>query len=167
MVKKLFFQNSKGDKLCGLLSNPTNDKNKPVIIMVHGFSSNKNTIKYTKLQDILNPKGISAFRFDLWGHGESEGTFADITISEAVDDILQAISFLKKQGYTRIGLIGSSFGGISGIMAASKTSDLLLLGLISPVSNYEEKEIMTKSSNELDDWKKMVFDIMKPVMEEN
>jgi len=42
-------------------------------------------------------------------------------------------------------------------MASSKTSDLFLLVLIAPVSNYEEKEIMTKSSNELDDWKKNGF----------
>jgi enterochelin esterase-like enzyme len=52
---------------------------------------------------------------------------------------------LKKLGYTKIGLMGSSFGGISSIMAASKTNDLFVLTLKSPVSNFEEKEIMTKT----------------------
>jgi len=157
MEQKLFFTNSKGSKLCGIVSDPTHDKSKPVIIMIHGFSSNKNTVKFTRLQDILNPKGISTFRFDIWGHGESKGKFEDITITEAVDDILCAIAFVKRQGYVKIGLLGSSFGGISSIMASSKSPDLFLLTLISPVSNYEEKEIMTKSNQELDNWKKDGF----------
>jgi dipeptidyl aminopeptidase/acylaminoacyl peptidase len=61
---------------------------------------------------------------------------------------------LKKLGYTKIGLMGSSFGGISSIMAASKTNDLFVLALKSPVSNFEEKEIMTKTKKELEEWKR-------------
>jgi hypothetical protein len=102
---------------------------------------------------MLDKKNISTFRFDIYGHGESEGKFENITISEAVDDILNAIEHLKKQGYSRIGLLGSSFGGGSSIIAASKSKDLFLLALKSPVSNYKEKEIMTKTQKELDDWK--------------
>lgn len=153
MQEKLFFKNSKGNKLCGILSNPTSSKEKPIIILCHGFSSSKESSTYVKLQDILNKHNISIFRFDFFGHGESEGKFEDITESEAVDDILNAIKFLKELGYKKIGLIGSSFGGIASIMAASKTNDLFILALKCPVSNHLEKNIATKTEEELKDWK--------------
>lgn len=154
MQEKLFFENSKGDKLYGILSNPTNDKDKPVIILCHGLISSKESGTYISLEGLLNKAGISIFRFDFFGHGESEGKLEEITTSEAVDDILKAIKFLKSLGYTKIGLMGSSFGGIASIMAASKTSDLFILVLKSPVSNYEEKGIMTKGKRELEEWKR-------------
>lgn len=152
--QKLFFQNTKGIRLCGLLENSTNDITKPIIILVHGFSSNKNTPNFVKLKDILDKKGIATFRFDIFGHGESEGKFEDITITEAVEDILQGIMFLRSKGYSKIGLLGSSFGGISSIMAASKTKDLFMLALKYPVSDYWEVEKNRFSQKDLDVWKK-------------
>lgn len=152
-MEKVYFKNSKGNNFCGILSNPTLGKEKPIIILCHGFSSSKDSRTYKKLEEMLNNHQISTFRFDFFGHGESEGKFEDITISEAVDDILNAISFLKKQGYSKIGLIGSSFGGISSIMAASKTKDLFVLALKSPVSNYKEIEMATKTEKQLKEWR--------------
>ena len=157
MEEKVYFKNSKGLKLCSILSNPTSSKEKPIIILCHGFSTSKNSHTYVRLQEILNKYQISTFRFDFFGHGESEGKFEDITISEAVDDILNAIKFLKNQGYTKIGLVSSSFGGIASLMAASKTDDLFILALKSPVSNYEEKEYATKSKEELEEWRNRGF----------
>lgn len=154
MREKIFFKNSKGDRLCGILSNPTKDKGKSIIILCHGFSTSKNSGTYVSLEQILNKTDISTFRFDFYGHGESEGKFEDITTSEAVNDILNAIKLLKRLGYTKIGLMGGSFGGIASIMAASKTNDLFVLALKSPVSNFEEKEIMTKTKKELEEWKR-------------
>lgn len=157
MDQKLFFQNSKGNRLCGLLFNTNGDTSKPIIILVHGFSSNKNTSNFVKLKDILDQKGIATFRFDVFGHGESEGKFEDITITEAVDDILQAIKFIQSKGYIKIGLLGSSFGGISSIMAASKTNDLFMLALKSPVSDYWEVEKGRYSEKDLEEWKRQGY----------
>jgi len=153
MEERIYFKNSKGLSLCGILSNPTSSKEKPVIILCHGFSTSKNGRTYVRLQKVLNKYQISTFRFDFFGHGESEGQFEDITISEAVDDILNAIEFLKSQGYVKIGLVGSSFGGIASLIAASKTNDLFILILKSPVSNYKEKEYATNSKEKLEEWK--------------
>ncbi len=154
MEKKIFFQNSKGDKLYAILSNPTNNLKKLIIIICHGHHSHKNRPSITSISLLLNKKDVSTFRFDFYGHGESEGKFENATISEAVDDILQAIDYLKKLGYKKIGLFGSSFGGISSIMAASKSKDLYLLVLRSPVCNYEEVERGRKSEKEIELWKK-------------
>jgi len=151
--EKVFFENSKGDKLCGIINNPTGNKKKPIVILVHGFSSNKNSSTYVGLSKSLGKKDISTFRIDMYGHGESGGKFEDITITEAVDDILQAVKFLKGSGYEKIGLMGSSFGGIASIIAVSKSPELFALALKSPVSNYMDKELETKSKKYFRDWR--------------
>lgn len=136
MEEKFYFINSKNNKLCGILSNPTGDKSKPIIILCHGFASNKNRPSYISIVKELAKNNISTFRFDFFGHGESEGNFEDLTQSEAVDDALCAIKFIKSLGYKKIALSGSSFGGLAATMAASKTKSIYLLVLKAPVSSY-------------------------------
>lgn len=154
MEEKVYFQNSKGDKICGIIYNPSRKKEEPIVILCHGLSSSKNNRTYPVLAERLGKYDISSFRFDFYGHGESEGEFENLTVSEAVDDILQAIKFLKSKGYKRIGLVGSSFGGIASIMAASRTNDLYLLALKSPVSDYLEVEQRRRQKKELAEWKR-------------
>jgi len=154
MQERLIFKNSKGDKLVGILSNPTNDKTKPIIILCHGFSGHKDSKTYPRFQEVLNKKGIAIFRFDFYGHGESDGKFEDITISEALDDVLKAIEFIKLLGYKKIGLFGSSFGGMASILAASKTDDLFILALKSPVSDCVGKIIAQTTQYPIEKWKR-------------
>lgn len=157
MKDKVYFENSAGIKLCGILSNPTENKKKPVIILCHGFSTSKDGRTFVRLEEILNEQGISTFRFDFFGHGESEGKFAEITTSEAIDDVLNAIKFLKESGYFKIGLVGSSFGGMASTIAASRSDDLYILALKSPVSDYRSMAHARRSEQELKDWKEKGF----------
>jgi dipeptidyl aminopeptidase/acylaminoacyl peptidase len=154
MNEKIFFENSKGQKLCGILSNPTSLKENPIIILCHGFSTSKDGRTYVRLEEILNNSEISTFRFDFFGHGESEGKFEEQTLSEAVDDIRNAIEFLKGSGYRKIGLFGSSFGGMASIIVASDTNYLYILALKSPVSDYLGVLLARISEQELKSWKK-------------
>lgn len=158
MEEKLYFKNSKGNKLCGILSNPTGDKNKPIIICLHGFASHKNRPTYTAMTEKLSKKNISTFRFDFFGHGESEGKFENLTNSEAVDDVLRSIIYIKSLGYSKIGLIGSSFGGLAATMAASITKDIYLLALKCPVSSYYEFASYTDEQT-IKDWKEKGYSI--------
>jgi esterase/lipase len=89
------------------------------ILMCHGLGSNKDNTSYLTLQTKLNASKITTFRIDLLGHGESDGEFDDLTLTETIDDILCAKQELERRGYTKIGFIGSSFGGVGGIIAAS------------------------------------------------
>ena len=157
MKNKTYFENSAGIRLCGILSNPTEDREKPIIILCHGFSTSKDGRTSVRLEEILNEQRISTFRFDFFGHGESEGKFAEITSSEAIDDVLNAIKFLKESGYKKIGLVGSSFGGMASIIAASQLDDLYILALKSPVSDYRSMAHARRSEQELKDWKEKGF----------
>ena len=109
------------------------------------------------LERIFNNNEISTFRFDFYGHGESEGKFENITVSEAVDDILNAIKFLKNKGFKKIGLVGSSFGGMASLIAASKSKYLYVLVLKSPVSDYLGKLISKISKYNIKEWKEKGF----------
>lgn len=157
MPQKIFFKDSNGVELCGILSNPSNDITRPIMILCHGFTTSKNNHSNTGLAEVLNKDNIATFRFDFFGHGESGGDFAEITVSKAADSILRAIEYLKSLGYKKIGLFGSSFGGIASIVATAKTSDLSLLVLKSPVSDYLEVETRRKSKADIKNWRDKGF----------
>lgn len=153
MNQKIYFKNSKDMKLCGVLSESGKDKNSPIVILCHGLHSNKERKTYVDLEKALNEKNISTFRFDFHGHGESEGDFEKVTITQAKDDILCAIDFIKSKGYTKIGLFGSSFGGGVSIMAAAEIDDLSFLILRASVAHYKERELATRTAEEINEWK--------------
>jgi len=157
LKEKIFFKNSKGNKLCGILSNPTEQKEKPIIILCHGFSTSKDSLTHVRLEKILNESGVSTFRFDFFGHGESEGKFEEITVSEAVDDIENAIELLKELGYKKTGLVGSSFSGMASLLTASKTDELYILALKSPVSDYMGLIIARANQEEIKTWRENGF----------
>lgn len=144
MKQDIIFQNSKEDHLQGILVDPSGDPSRLMVIMVHGFSSSKDTPHFVAISDFLNDHGISTFRFDIYGHGESDGLLEDVTLTEAVDDAKHAIEYIADKGYTNIGLLGSSFGGLTSVIAASQTPDLRFLVLKSPVSTYDGIKRETK-----------------------
>jgi len=156
MQQKLYFKNSKGDKLCGVLSVPKNHDGR-IVIMAHGFASSKDSKTYTTLEGSINELGIATFRFDFWARGESEGNFAEVTISGGVDDVLQAIEFVKEKGFSRIGIFGNSYGGISSVLAASKSIELEFLILSSAVADYVDQKNYTLTKDQLAEWKEKGF----------
>ncbi len=138
MQEKLFYLNSKGEKLCAVLSGPAEDLDRPIIVLCHGFAASKESGSVSAIESALNSKAISTFKIDLYGHGESEGKFENVTVTEAVDDIIRAINYLKSKGYSKVGLAATSFSGLAGAIAAAKNHDLFVLVLKSPVSDYTE-----------------------------
>lgn len=157
MKDKVYFKNSAGIRLCGILSCPTANADNPVVVMCHGFSTSKDSRTSVRLEEILNDQGISTFRFDFFGHGESEGEFEEITTSEAIDDVLNAIKFVKESGHNKTGLMGSSFGGMASLIAASRSDNPGILALKSPLSDYRSMAHARHSEPELKDWKEKGF----------
>src|SRR5438105_15059334 len=108
---------SAGLKLSGVVHVPSGmrpGEKRAAFLVLHGFGSNKtssNTMQPTK---VLNELGYVVLRFDMRGCGESEGEFGRVICLEQVEDTRNALTFLAQHPSvdpSRIGLIGSSFGG--------------------------------------------------------
>lgn len=127
MAEKITFTNSRGLKLVGILEPVNTNK---IVIMAHGFTSNKDRPKFVKIANELNKAGFATLRFDFGGSGESD--FADITVKNQVDDLNSAIRYAKSKGYAKIGLLGSSLGGLDCILAYDK--DIKTIVLLAPVT---------------------------------
>lgn len=154
MEEKIFFLNESGIKLCGILSTPTSSFDVPVVILCHGFNRDKDNFTNTKLLEIFEKENIATFRFDFFGHGESEGEIEKITISECAENILGAINLLKQKNFSTVGLFGSSFGGAASIVTTSKANKISFLALKSPVSNcLETGFIRDHTKEEMEDWR--------------
>lgn len=138
-MEKIFFKNSKGQKISGMLSG----KNlKIAVLITHGLGSHKDDDPYKAFANSIEELGLTTFRIDLCGHGESDGEYNELTLTEAIDDILKAVEELHNMGYSDIGFIGSSFGAVGGIMAAPKTQFKFMI-LISPPTYYDISEMIT------------------------
>jgi len=154
MEEKLFFTNSKGNKLAAVLN--IINKESLTIVISHAFGNFKDG-SAKKLSEKLEFLGINSLRFDFYGHGESEGNISDITVSEGVDDIRSAIKFLKNRDLVKIGLMGISFGGACSILAAAREPSIQSLALRAPVADFLVRELMFRSKEELNKWKETGF----------
>lgn len=137
MEEALTFKDRYGHCTAGILTAPKAATDRAALLC-HGFLSNKNSTTNKTLTRALTEQGIAAFRFDFFGQGESDGPFENITVTVALGQALAALDLLAARGYKRIGLAGSSFGGLIAILAASKRSDLACLGLKCPVADFAE-----------------------------
>ncbi|RLC94028.1 MAG: hypothetical protein DRI39_04080 [Chloroflexi bacterium] len=90
----------------------------PCVIMSHGLESSKDGDKWRLLASRLQRAGFATLRFSYRGCGEgphrSEGAFEDTTLGGRIEDFKAAIAFLRgtEADTARLGVIGSSFGGM-------------------------------------------------------
>lgn len=111
MEEKIYFTNTDGLKLCGILTRPQRETQK-CIILCHGITVTKEEDGiFTKLAKKLADNGFAVFRFDFRGHGESEGNSVELTVTGEKRDLKAAIKFLENLGYKDFGITVASFGG--------------------------------------------------------
>lgn len=141
MEQTLTYQDGLGHYVAAVLATPSVPTDRAVLLC-HGFLSNKNSTTNKTLTRALLEQGIATFRFDFFGQGESEGPFARITLTTAVHQALTALALIRAQGFRRLGLMGSSFGGLVAILTAGRYlaggGSLAALGLKCPVPDFPE-----------------------------
>jgi pimeloyl-ACP methyl ester carboxylesterase len=125
-----------------------------LVVLCHGFLSNKNSTTNKALTRLLIEQGIATFRFDFFGQGDSEGPFEQITVDTAMSQALAALDLVRSKGYRRLGLIGSSFGGLVAILTATQRSDLVAVGLKCPVPDFPEMLRLEFGQAGIDRWKR-------------
>lgn len=92
------------------------DKNKQVLIILHGYPAEKANM--LSIAASLYPD-FSLLLLDLRSFGKSEGMYTTLGIKER-SDIRSAVDFLNERGYEKIGVLGFSLGGAIGILSAAE-----------------------------------------------
>jgi pimeloyl-ACP methyl ester carboxylesterase len=144
-----------GHRIAALLTVPSPGTNR-LALLCHGFLSNKHSSTNKALTRLLTERGIATLRFDFFGQGESEGPFEDITVGLALDQAKTALTWASTQGFRDLALMGSSFGGLIGLLAASQeaptASSLRCLALKCPVSDFPAMLWMEFGEDGMDEW---------------
>ncbi|NUQ87063.1 MAG: alpha/beta fold hydrolase, partial [Glycomyces artemisiae] len=104
-----------GRTLRGVLHLPT-APHAPAVALCHGFGGNRAEFGYTfvRLAERLAARGVAACRFDFAGCGDSDGDFADLTVSDQVAQALAVLDALAAHPAVdpdRLSLMGMSLGG--------------------------------------------------------
>jgi uncharacterized protein len=151
MEEQLTFIDSQGHRVSSLLTTPEHDSDR-VAVLCHGFLSGKHSTTNKTLTRMLTERGIATFCFDFFGQGESQGPFQDLTNTLAVGQAMAALDFMKKKGFRRLGLMGSSFGGLVAILTAAQRTDLACLALKCPVVDFAEELRLEFGAEEMVRW---------------
>ena len=118
----LSIDGSKG-KLSAVIQRPElKDGEKCMMVMIlHGFTGNKNEKLLTALADALEAKNIASVRFDFNGHGDSEGKFEEMTVLNEIEDAKKVFEFVKGFEYVSdVSVAGHSQGGVVTSMLAGE-----------------------------------------------
>jgi uncharacterized protein len=114
------------------------------VVLVHGGGVTRDEGGFfTRLAAGLVDAGVASLRFDLRGHGESEGRQKDLTLVTILNDIRVALTLLRElTGTARLSLLGASFsGGVCAYYAAKRPAGLDRLVLLNPQLDYKLRTI--------------------------
>ncbi len=152
MEERFSFLDPHGHRVASLLTRPSRGTD-TVAVLCHGFLSSKTSSTNNALTRMLTGQGIATFRFDFFGQAESDGPFDQLTVTLAVEQTLAAIDLMRQKGFRRIGLMGSSFGGLVSILSASQRTDLACLALKCPVVDFAEELRLEFGEDGMATWK--------------
>lgn len=117
-TERITFTGAQGDRLSARVDRPIDGRVQAWLLFAHCFTCSKDLRAVGNLTHALNQAGIGVFRFDFTGLGQSEGEFADTSLSSNVDDLRAAAAWMEEQLEAPAILVGHSFGGAAVIRAA-------------------------------------------------
>jgi alpha-beta hydrolase superfamily lysophospholipase len=137
------FRTLDGLHLAGTLVEPDNRPAGAVVLVHGGGVTREEGGFFTRLATGLGQAGVASLRFDLRGHGQSEGKQEELTLSAILNDIRVAIAHVPaKTGTDSVSLLGASFGGgICGYYAAKRPADVRRLVLLNPQLDYKKRTV--------------------------
>lgn len=132
-----FKNDTEGNLLAGTIATPKNlKKNQPILVMITGSGAQDRNEEmfehkpFLVIADNLAKKGIATLRLDDRGIGGSEKGKDGATSADFATDINSAVNYLVKNGYTNIGLIGHSEGGMIAPIVADMNKNVKFLVLL-------------------------------------
>lgn len=101
----------------------------PVVVYVHGFGSSGFGTKGDYFSACFIDLGLPFCRFDLRGHGRSAGSLGEISVGRNLLDLEAVIADLRRRGFTRFVLAGSSYGALTSLVYCSRDSHGIVGGV--------------------------------------
>jgi pimeloyl-ACP methyl ester carboxylesterase len=154
MSETRFTQLDSGERIAWVYDKADRSSGK-CAIMLHGFSSSKDNSTNIAIAPVLKSEGISVFRVDFMGCGESTGSLGGTTISSGVRDLMQSWQDCIAQNSepSEIVLVASSFGAAVGL-AAAKHLRFSSLSLKSPMLDIRKAQTRSRGQHVIAEWER-------------
>jgi putative redox protein len=111
--------NSAGNQLHGILflsSEELGEKKRPILIMCHGFTGDKSEWgRFPETAKALNKEGYDALIFDFSGSGDNKRE--PVNLTKQAKDLEDVYSWVRNKDYSKVAVLGLSFGGLTTIKA--------------------------------------------------
>ncbi|GAA1117887.1 alpha/beta fold hydrolase [Nocardiopsis metallicus] len=143
------FPSLDGLRLRGTFTAPGGMDPVRVAVLVHGGGVTREEGGFfTRMAQGLARAGAASLRFDLRGHGASQGDQRELTLSGVVNDIRAAVDHAQElvpSAEGRVALLGASFsGGLCAFYAAHHPETVDSLILLNPLIDYKKRFIDDK-----------------------
>lgn len=134
-TQEVYFTNTAdATVLAGTLTTPKAcDAKTPVVLLVSGSGLQNRDEElfehkpFAVIADYLANQGIASLRYDDRSVGKSTGSAVEATTEQFRQDAEAGITFLRKQGFKQVGVIGHSEGGtIAYLLAADRKADFII-----------------------------------------
>lgn len=128
-------------KLSVVLKTPKKEKTYPIVMILHGFNASKDMSLLVELANKLNNNGIATISFDFNGHGQSEGSFLDMTALNEIEDTKKVYEYISKLPQVKsVSLAGHSLGGVVAAMFAGElgTDKIKTIVLMAPAGEIKD-----------------------------
>ncbi|ADJ43937.1 alpha/beta hydrolase [Amycolatopsis mediterranei S699] len=135
-----------GLNLVGTLVQPDGQL-RHAVVLVHGGGVTRHEAGFfTRLAAGLAEGGVASLRFDLPGHGESEGRQEELSLTGVLNAIRAARAHLcRETSLTSASLVAASFsGGLAAYYAARRPADVERLVLFNPLLDYKQRFVDQK-----------------------
>lgn len=135
-----------GLQLAGTLATPDEPTGKSVVFVHGGGVTREEGGFFSRLAEGLRLAGVASLRYDLRGHGESEGRQEDSPLTAHLNDMRVVLAELRERtGARELSLLAASFsGGMAAYYAAKASDSLSRLVLINPLLDYKSRFIDQK-----------------------
>jgi uncharacterized protein len=140
--------------LAGTLTLPDSRPPFPAVVLISGSGPQNRDEEvfgmkpFRLIADALTRRGIAVLRCDDRGVGGSTGNTPQSSSADFADDALAEVQYLKGRpeiDKARIGLLGHSEGGLVAPLAASRSSDVAFIVLLSGPAVTGEKTLYAQS----------------------
>jgi exosortase A-associated hydrolase 2 len=130
-----------GERIFTIQHFPQNESPTKAYVFVHPFAEEKlwSHRVYVTTARAFSEQGVLVGRFDLRGHGDSDGNYQEASLEKHLVDVNKVIDHLKQQNptITDIGLLGLRLGGTIATLTALARDDVSELILWDPVLDGE------------------------------